>query len=289
MPDHFIFTRDDVLSMLDTLLQTGADAWWDDLFADRSKPCPFFTEWPDENLAEWFNAGLLAPGRVLELGCGNGRNATYLAGLGCSVDAVDFSVQAIQWARERANRASAPVAFQRCSIFDAQFTDGSYDLVYDSGCFHHVPPPHTVVAHARRRARLGVAEVLRQHHRLARMRLMRITHRTPPPPPSLVFPHDLRHPRRCHAGQEVVDGTSAGQVQRRGRRGDAATDSERVDQASWRFAAALCAGAPLGAALAAHPDCDATPVLADFLARGRFIDFSLAPYEDGIDLSEDLP
>ncbi len=59
---------------------------------------------------------------------------------GCSVDAVDFSAQAIEWARERAEQAGAPVGFQCCSIFDAAFTAGSYDLVYDSGCFHHLPP-----------------------------------------------------------------------------------------------------------------------------------------------------
>ena len=49
--------------------------WWDEFFADRAKPCPFFVEWPDENLIAWFSEGLLAPGRVLELGSGPGRNA----------------------------------------------------------------------------------------------------------------------------------------------------------------------------------------------------------------------
>ncbi len=125
----------------DRAVLPGTDGpWWDEFFADRSKPIPFFAERPDENLAEWFSGGLLHPGRVLELGCGNGRNATYLASLGCTVDAVDFSAQAISWARERADRAGVPVAFQHCSIFDAPFTGGSYDLVYDSGCFHHIPP-----------------------------------------------------------------------------------------------------------------------------------------------------
>jgi SAM-dependent methyltransferase len=119
----------------------GTDgAWWDEFFADRSRAIPFFAGQPDENLAEWFSSGLLGPGRVLELGCGNGRNATYLAGLGCAVDAVDFSAQAIEWARERAARIGVPVTFRHCSIFDAHLADGSYDLVYDSGCFHHIPP-----------------------------------------------------------------------------------------------------------------------------------------------------
>ena len=140
MLDEFIYTTGDVLNMLDTLVSGQSSAWWGEFFADRAKACPFFTEWPDENLAEWFGRGLLAPGRVLELGCGNGRDATYLAGLGCHVDAVDFSAQAIDWARERARSAGASVTFQCCSIFDAALSDGSYDLVYDSGCFHHLPP-----------------------------------------------------------------------------------------------------------------------------------------------------
>jgi SAM-dependent methyltransferase len=140
MPDEFIYTRDDVLHMLDTLLVASSGAWWDEFFAHPPRPCPFLVDWPDENLAEWFSQGLLAPGRVLELGCGNGRNATYLAGTGCRVDALDFSARAIEWARQRAKRAGVPVNFQCCPIFDAKTTEGSYDLVYDSGCFHHLPP-----------------------------------------------------------------------------------------------------------------------------------------------------
>jgi len=115
-------------------------AWWSEFFADHVTSCPFLVDWPDENLVEWFDAGLLVPGRVLELGCGNGRAAAYLAGLGCRVDAVDFSAQAIDWAIARAASAGVSVDFQCCSIFDATVPLGCYDLVYDSGCFHHLPP-----------------------------------------------------------------------------------------------------------------------------------------------------
>jgi SAM-dependent methyltransferase len=140
MQDQFIYTIDDTLQMLDALVADRGGAWWNGFFSDRAKPCPFFVERPDENLVEWFGEGRLAVGRVLELGCGHGRNATFLAGLGCSVDAVDFSAEAIEWAAEQVKSAGVPVNLQCCSIFDATFTDGSYDLVYDSGCFHHLPP-----------------------------------------------------------------------------------------------------------------------------------------------------
>lgn len=140
MPDPFIYSSDDVPGSAGGLPEGNGAGWWDEFFADRAKPCPFFVEWPDENLIAWFSEGLLGAGRVLELGCGHGRNAVYLASRGCSVDAVDFSAEAISWARERARQAGVAVEFQCCSIFDATFTAGSYDLVYDSGCFHHLPP-----------------------------------------------------------------------------------------------------------------------------------------------------
>jgi SAM-dependent methyltransferase len=137
MPDRFVYTTEDLLHVLDAALDGASGDWWDGFYANRTAPCPFLVDWPDESLAAWFAEGLLSPGRVLELGCGNGRNAAYLAGLGCRVDAVDFSAVAIERA---GNRAGGSVTFQCCSIFDATVPEASYDLVYDTGCFHHVPP-----------------------------------------------------------------------------------------------------------------------------------------------------
>lgn len=138
--DQFIYTSGDVLRMLDDLLAGSGAAWWDRFFADESRQCPFFTDRPDENLAAWFGAGQLGPGRVLELGCGHGRNAAYLAGLGCSVLAVDFSAQAIERARKRPAPVRGLAEYRCCSIFGTEFAEGFYDIVYDSGCFHHVAP-----------------------------------------------------------------------------------------------------------------------------------------------------
>ena len=137
MPDRFIRTTEDLLRTLDAVVDGTSGTWWDDFFAHRSTPCPFLVDRPDESLSAWFADGLLSPGRVLELGCGNGRNAAYLAGLGCHVDAVDFSAHAIEQA---SRRARGSVTFQCCSIFDATVPEARYDLVYDSGCFHHTPP-----------------------------------------------------------------------------------------------------------------------------------------------------
>ncbi len=144
-----IRTVEDVLQLLDRLFVSDADrwtteagSWWDGFYADRSKPVPFFTAKPDENLVSYLDRGLITVGRALDLGCGPGRNATYLASRGFDVDAVDLSPAAIAWARERTAEAGAEVRFLCGDAFSLAGTElhGTYDLIYDSGCFHHLPP-----------------------------------------------------------------------------------------------------------------------------------------------------
>jgi SAM-dependent methyltransferase len=153
--DRHIRTVDDVLALLDDLFAPDADRWtgrggadwWDGFYADRSRPVPFFVAKPDESLASWLDRGLVAPGRALDLGCGPGRNALHLAERGFDVDAVDLSPAAVDWARERARETGADgVRFHHGDAFALAGTQlpGPYDLVYDSGCFHHLPPHRRV-------------------------------------------------------------------------------------------------------------------------------------------------
>lgn len=140
MPDRFITGSEDLLEVLDVLLAQHSDAsWWDGFYADRAKPIPFFAGHPDESLPELLSvAGM--PGRALDLGCGNGRNSVLLASEGWEVDAVDHSQEALRWAAEKAAQAGVQVRLHQQSVFDFRFDTGAYDLVYDSGCFHHMPP-----------------------------------------------------------------------------------------------------------------------------------------------------
>ena len=135
--DRDIRTVEDVLRLLDGLFTTTEPSWWDRFYADRSRPVPFFAAKPDENLVSYLERGLIKPGRSLDVGCGPGRNAIHLAAAGFTVDAVDLSDTAIAWAADRAREAGVEVDF-RCG--DAFVVTGPYDLIYDSGCFHHLPP-----------------------------------------------------------------------------------------------------------------------------------------------------
>ncbi|TXS50791.1 class I SAM-dependent methyltransferase [Streptomyces sp. t39] len=145
--DRSIRTVEDVLALLDGLFAPDADRWseggadwWDGFYADRDTPVPFFVSKPDESLVSYLDRGLVpSRGRALDLGCGPGRNAIRLAEAGFTVDAVDLSPTAIAWAGERARQAGADVRFLRADVFEAGL-DGPYDLVLDSGCFHHLPP-----------------------------------------------------------------------------------------------------------------------------------------------------
>ncbi|MEU9015443.1 methyltransferase domain-containing protein [Streptomyces sp. NPDC048479] len=147
--DRNVRTVDDVLRLLDGLFAPEADrwtdgaaSWWDGFYADRSKPVPFFVAKPDENLVSYLDRDLITRGRALDLGCGPGRNALRLASLGFEVDAVDLSPTAIAWAEDRAREAGADVQFHCGDVFALTGTalGGPYDLIYDSGCFHHLPP-----------------------------------------------------------------------------------------------------------------------------------------------------
>lgn len=150
--DRTVRTVEDVLTLLDGLFTSPSEAgrlatgdgkdFWDRFYADRSRPVPFFVAKPDENLAAYLDQGLIAPGRALDLGCGPGRNALYLASHGFEVDAVDLSPAAVAWGRDRAQEAGVDVRFLCGDAFalPAGELKGPYDLVVDSGCFHHLPP-----------------------------------------------------------------------------------------------------------------------------------------------------
>ncbi|MFF2651001.1 class I SAM-dependent methyltransferase [Streptomyces sp. NPDC058045] len=144
-------TVDDLLRLMDRMFAPDADrwtehggsAWWDRRYQDRSRPLPFCsTAAPDENLADYLDRGLLHPRRALDLGCGTGRNALHLAAQGTEVDAVDLSPTALARASERARAAGADICFHQGDAFALTGTalTGRYDLIYDSGCFHHLPP-----------------------------------------------------------------------------------------------------------------------------------------------------
>ncbi|WP_074440001.1 class I SAM-dependent methyltransferase [[Bacillus] enclensis] len=137
--EETVYNQEDLFKMLDSLLREP-EGFWTDFYKDRDRDIPFFKNVPDENLVSYHINGILKPGKALELGCGPGRNALYLAKNGWEVDAVDLSTTSLQWAEERAVENGLHINFIHNNIFNLEIAEGAYDFVYDSGCFHHIAP-----------------------------------------------------------------------------------------------------------------------------------------------------
>jgi SAM-dependent methyltransferase len=89
--------------------------------------------------------GDIAGRRVLDLGCGGGQLASYVAERGAaSVTAIDASERMLAVARER--WAHPRVEYQRIAIEDAAFADGAFDLVVSSLAFHYVADYEALIA-----------------------------------------------------------------------------------------------------------------------------------------------
>ncbi|MBM7691441.1 hypothetical protein JOC77_000846 [Peribacillus deserti] len=80
---EMIFTDQDVLVMLDELLKEKSRFDWNTFYSDREREVPIFVNHPDENLVQYLQERIIVPGKALDLGCGAGRNAMYLAEKGC--------------------------------------------------------------------------------------------------------------------------------------------------------------------------------------------------------------
>lgn len=136
-----IRNTEDILAMLDGLLEEKRLFSWDRFYEDRERKVPFFENKPDENLAVYVSEQMVpAGGKALDLGCGPGRNAIFLSRCGFSVDALDSSAEALAWAAERAEASGQSIRFIRQNLFDFHPPRDTYDVIYDSGCLHHIAP-----------------------------------------------------------------------------------------------------------------------------------------------------
>src|SRR5205814_628062 len=83
----------------------------------------------------------LTPGRALDVGCGEGADAVWLAQRGWTVTAVDISTTALERAAAHAADAGSQVAeritWTHADLRDHRPTEGAFDLV--SAQFMHLP------------------------------------------------------------------------------------------------------------------------------------------------------
>ena len=118
-----------------------------------------FSTYHDHALEPWAEAVAAAggPARVLDLGTGTGAAAVRLARHGCSVEAVDHSIDMLARAQQHAARAGLSDSI-RFGVGDAEklaFADESFDAVCIQGLLHHLPDPRAALAETHRVLRPG--------------------------------------------------------------------------------------------------------------------------------------
>ncbi|MCP5115561.1 MAG: class I SAM-dependent methyltransferase [bacterium] len=109
---------------------------WDAMYREGTPP--WDTGHPSSELVNLVRTGVVRPGEVLELGCGTGADAVYLARQGFDVTAVDSSPLALERARLRAEQEDVLARFVLGDVFRFAPTAGQFDFVYDSGFYHFI-------------------------------------------------------------------------------------------------------------------------------------------------------
>lgn len=78
-------------------------------------------------------------GRILDVGCGGGREALALARAGFQVTAIDIAPRMVEAARANAAREGLDIAFGVQSATELDEPPGSFDGAYWAGSYHHIP------------------------------------------------------------------------------------------------------------------------------------------------------
>src|SRR5688500_14063080 len=99
---------------------------------------PWETGQPSRELARVIAEQAISPGRVIELGCGSGINAVWLAQQDFDVTAVDFTPLAIDQARQRAAEAGVAVRFVLADVLNLTERFEPFPFFFDRGCYHCV-------------------------------------------------------------------------------------------------------------------------------------------------------
>src|SRR5215468_2812785 len=95
---------------------------------------------PRTELVDLVRSGQLRPGRAVDLGCGTGANAVFLAQHGFRVTGVDFSGRAVAKAERAATAAGVKVEFVIDDLTDLRHCCGPFDLLVDYGTLDDLTP-----------------------------------------------------------------------------------------------------------------------------------------------------
>jgi 2-polyprenyl-3-methyl-5-hydroxy-6-metoxy-1,4-benzoquinol methylase len=136
--------------MLDEIKQVEIDKIYREMPLEK---IPWNVETPPEAMVELVRSGGIRPCKTIDLGCGAGNQAVYLAGMGFSMTGIDSSPAAIEIAREHAGKKGIAVNFIVADVLgDLHEVQEKFDFAYDWELLHHIYPEQreTYVANVHR-------------------------------------------------------------------------------------------------------------------------------------------
>ncbi|MGA9098222.1 MAG: class I SAM-dependent methyltransferase, partial [Methanotrichaceae archaeon] len=102
---------------------------------------PWNIEEPPDALIELVKSGKVKPCKTIDLGCGAGNYAIYLASIGFDVTGVDISPTAIRLAKENAEKNGVKSNFLVADVLGKlDEVPGTFDFAYDWELLHHIFP-----------------------------------------------------------------------------------------------------------------------------------------------------
>ena len=113
---------------------------WEERYQQQAvETMPWFYPELDDDLKQTLDVLGLHGGSALDLGTGPGTQAMQLARRGFDVTATDISEAAIRLAHETAAAQGLAISWQQDDILSSRLS-GPFDLIFDRGCFHVLPP-----------------------------------------------------------------------------------------------------------------------------------------------------
>ena len=109
---------------------------WNERYVQRNTP--WDTGRPSSELQRILREHEIVRGRALELGCGTGTNAVFLAQQGFDVTAMDISPLAIEQARAKVDEAGVDVTLLAADLLKLPDVGPPFQFVFDRGVYHAV-------------------------------------------------------------------------------------------------------------------------------------------------------
>lgn len=107
--------------------------FWEDEYLNKEKSAFGKPSKEVEDIVKY----LKKDAKILDVGCGDGRNSLYLAGLGFRVDAFDISVNAINKIDYLKKRSNLNIKTYRCDVMDFEYKY-KYDLIIIHGVLQFI-------------------------------------------------------------------------------------------------------------------------------------------------------